>query len=296
MTTRLPSEEELWNTIEKKNYLRWDRAIDKRRIMLWLNNFTGKVLNDVKYERQLALWLLTNYVYYNQSEVRNLCKVLYRRYLHVVLEADLGCDSFNKEVDPENIVRSTGFYALGNPSESGAYVLYYFRQSNMLPIESFPIEPTNVTRIAMIDDVTLSGDQASEYLNQLGLGARSAYLLTLISTETAKTTIKRETGIDVISSVTLDDRCKCFSPSSSVFHDFKDHLDLCKRMAQEYGRKLLPNHPLGWEDGQYSFGFFYNTPDNTLPIFWSNRGKWIPLFTRFQKLKGEVNTSLEHFI
>ena len=30
-------------------------------------------------------------------------------------------------------------------------------------------------------------------------------------------------------------------------------------------------------------GTYYNTPNNTLPVFWSEKNKWHPIFTRYNK-------------
>ena len=46
----------------------------------------------------------------------------------------------------------------------------------------------------------------------------------------------------------------------------------------------MENYPLGYDNGQYMLGFEYNTPDNTLPIFWGMGDGWVPLFKRYQKI------------
>ena len=57
-----------------------------------------------------------------------------------------------------------------------------------------------------------------------------------------------------------------------------------------YTQKLIENlekidseNPLGYKNGEYAFGFFYNTPDNTLPIFWGTNNGWCPIFKRYDK-------------
>lgn len=58
-------------------------------------------------------------------------------------------------------------------------------------------------------------------------------------------------------------------------------------LAQRFGRRLQPNHPLGYRDGQLLLGFAYNTPDNSLPIIWSSGTRdvpWTPVFKRYSKL------------
>jgi len=44
---------------------------------------------------------------------------------------------------------------------------------------------------------------------------------------------------------------------------------------------------LGHSNGQYAFGFYYNTPNNTLPLFWSDQNGWIPIMKRYDKVYGK---------
>ena len=97
----------------------------------------------------------------------------------------------------------------------------------------------------------------------------------------------QKNDITVISCIKLDERCRCFSNESNVFVNHPSHRDKCKVMAEAYGTKLKPDHPLGYSDGQYAFGFHYNTPDNTLPLFWSEREDWKPVMKRYDKIYGK---------
>ena len=53
----------------------------------------------------------------------------------------------------------------------------------------------------------------------------------------------------------------------------------------------MKNYPLGFNDGAYLIGFEYNTPDNTLPIFWGTSNNWKPIFTRYEKIYGNGKES-----
>lgn len=55
-----------------------------RDIQEWLSNFKGEVFEE-KLEQQLALWLLCNYTFYNQEDVRHLCKILYNTFFHQLI-------------------------------------------------------------------------------------------------------------------------------------------------------------------------------------------------------------------
>jgi hypothetical protein len=57
-------------------------------------------------------------------------------------------------------------------------------------------------------------------------------------------------------------------------------------MVEKYGKKLYKNHMLGYKDSQLLLGLEHNTPNNTLPIFWSEE-EWSPIFKRYGKNCGQ---------
>lgn len=237
--------------------------------------------------------------------MKHLCKTLYRDFIHRFIEPN------SKNVDVQRSVKeilaTSRFYQLGRPGESSAYILYYFRLENDLPLENFISDPNalpdNVKNIVFVDDVTLSEgvhhSQAYSYLESAVSNyfrGKKIILITFIATTDAKSFLEQK-GIDVISCIVLDKRHKCFATDSNVFYHFIDHRMNCKRFAEYYGKKVNKKNPLGFKDGQFMFGFFYNTPDNTLPIFWSHNNGWKPVIKRYDKkhLK-EPYALLERFI
>ena len=85
----------------------------------WLTNFSGDVHLPV-YERQLALWLLLNFVYYNYNEVIHLSKVLFRSFLHHRLESQNVTSGADVQRATAELLERVLFYQLGRPGESGA--------------------------------------------------------------------------------------------------------------------------------------------------------------------------------
>jgi hypothetical protein len=149
--------------------------------------------------------------------------------------------------------------------------------------------PEDVETIAFVDDVVLSGEQAKRYLKRATADYdrdKRKVLLTFFSTTEAENLL-RANDIAVVSCIKLDERCRCFSTNSNVFVNHPNHRENCRILAEAYGAKLEPDHPLGYGDGQYAFGFYYNTPDNTLPIFWSETGRWAPVMKRYEKIYGK---------
>ena len=128
----------------------WKHKFTDQEIETWLSNFNGKVFGK-SYEKELALWLLANFVYFNEDEVRHLCKILYRDFIHEMLLAKKNSVS-NIENSIKEILNTSRFYNLGRPGESGAYVLYYFRQGNDLPLNNFIYHPNSISK-----EITKSG-------------------------------------------------------------------------------------------------------------------------------------------
>ena len=86
----------------------------------------------------------------------------------------------------------------------------------------------------------------------------------------------------------LDGSFQCFGQDSRYFVHKQEGVtrEFAHQMCQQYGNRLEPGHPLGFEDGQMLIGFHHNIPDNTLPIIWHNGSPgapWRPMFRRYPK-------------
>lgn len=152
-----PSASDLLKQIMVTVDVAWRNELDYSTINNWLSNFTGEALGDKDKEQNLALWLLYNFTYYNDEEIKHLCKLCLKKYIHeTITEISPSIDEIKK------ILKHSRFLPLGKSSESGAYLLYLFRQQNDLPVSFFEsdnmIDPDD--NVVVIDDMTLSGEQA----------------------------------------------------------------------------------------------------------------------------------------
>jgi len=301
-----PSNDDMIKQIMLTSSIIWKRELNKKDVESWLSNFKGEVFSIEK-ERKLALWLLLNFVYYNTDEVKHLCNTLYNDFIHAILEKEHFKNGKEVKKYYDKVLSSTRFFDLGRKSESSGFVLYFFRQENQLPIENFISDPKNlngdVKNIVYVDDVTLSkgtNNQARKYLDKdrerYEFDDKNIFLITFIATKQSKEILEK-VGYKVISCITLGKENKCFSSESIVFHQFPEHKDDCMELASHYGKQIYSAHPLGWKDGQYMFGFFYNTPNNTLPIFWCENNGWKPILKRYQKkYTTQEYAKLERFV
>lgn len=278
-----PSEEKMLDVLKQTIEKSWHVDLTIEDISNWLSNFTGRIFNPIA-EKKLALWLLCNFTYYNEDEVNHLCGYLFHKLLHQLLIDN----SLATEQDAEKCILNCAFTNIGNPSESGGMILYHFRQEANLDLERFifPTEIENASQknVICIDDVMISGGTASRffYNHKEVLQNKRTYYITLITTESAIHKLM-ELGIKTIYCIKLDERNQAFSSESLVFYKYPDLLNSAKEMVEEYGKAIEPDRPLGHRNGQYCFGLYYNTPNNSLPIFWSTNNAWVPIFPRKEK-------------
>ncbi len=291
-----PDSETLLNNLQDVQTCSWViKNFNNSNIEQWLSNFNGSVFLPDD-ERRIALWLLSNFTYYNEKEVDHLCSDLYKKFIHEY--------AVKHRSTPEELLadmKKFCYIPLGNASESGGFVAYQFRKQAKIGIDRFfysSEESVIDGNIAIfIDDVTLSATQASSYILDFKSKhtIQEIFLLTIISSDVASNELKTK-GINVISCIELDDRNKCFSTNSIIFYKYPSLLNPVKKFVKHYGKHLY-KYALGYKDGQYLFGFYYNVPNNTLPIFWSNQN-WYPIFERKEKYKYDARVwrTFERFI
>ncbi|HBI47846.1 MAG TPA: hypothetical protein DDX93_03905 [Smithella sp.] len=280
----------------------WENKLGVPTIDEWLNNFKEE-------EKIMGLHLLANFLYYNEMDIKSLCKTLcstfYRYAIFEKITASLKKDENDWEII-ENIfkekLKRTRFLGIGNPSESGWHILYYFRQENSLPLnlfnQLFEVEQRfeengDIDIVVLIDDFIGTGSQAKKFWNYLNkkesniLKCKNIYYLSLFGTASGIKEIENNTSLQVHVAEVFDESYKCFSTTSYVIND-----DAKKKaweiICQSYGEKLYPvddygAHPLGFNDSQLLVGFHHNIPNNTLPIIWSDNN-WIPIFMRKDKI------------
>jgi len=300
----LPSYDLLLEIFRKTVNNVWNcgNKIYRSNVDMWLSNFTGESLVDLfasrddamKRERHIALFLLCNFVYYNEDEVKYLTKVLFEKYLHSIF-VERGLKSVC-DCDIDTILHETQFAPLGNTSESSSYLLYHFRQENDLAKDNFDIRDCT-KRIVFVDDFSISGRQAYDYFNKIKtkLGEKSIYFLVMVTTKDALDKLSKLKSLPhliTIPCIVLDDKSQLFSSASIVFEGYKPEVkEQAKQLCRYYGERLkVSKSPLGFGGKAYMFGSYYNIPNNTLPIFWSSKDGWKFLFKRYEKkYQGGVN-------
>ena len=291
----------MFNDIKRMNNIAWDGVLSMSRVNLWLDNFTGEFLSDAQAEKNLALNILRYYTYYSENEIKHLCRVIFEFYIHTKI-TEYNTDKqyvLLSDVQKEaEAIKHTRFVSLGNPSESGSLILYWFRDANALPKGMFQVDDSIPDNLVVLDDVSISGTQAVNYLKKTAhIKGRKLYFLCFMCTEDAEKSIKKQyPEITIISASKLYDFCMAFSDNSIFFSADNDDIRIItKEMFEHYGKKVVKGYPtqnnaymedfpLGYGNAQQMFSFFYNTPNNTLPLIWIENAGWNPLFKRSEKI------------
>lgn len=298
LPSNFPSEATMLDVLKKTIEQSWKIDLDIEDIQDWLSNFKGVCFN-IDVERQLALWLLCNFTYYNEEEVNHMCQVLFKNLVHHLMIDN----HLFTEVEAEEQIKRTSFTSIGRAGESGGLLLYHFRQESNLDLERF-IFPTDIMEtksdsIVCIDDVMMSGGTAERFFydHSDALSVKKIYYISLITTKVAVEKLSK-LGITVIYCAILDERSQVFSNNSLAFYKFPEIKVYAKELAEEYGKQIEPQKPLGYKNGEYCFGMFYNVPNNSLPIFWSDKNDWHPIFLRKEKYQNakQAKRKYSHFI
>lgn len=296
----------------------------------WHENLLENWLKNFEVDEQVnMLYLLSKFMYFGNTEIREILHSIYRdlfKYPIIekirksnsdILDTDFLNTQFNIEIS------KTKFLGVGNPSESGVHILYYFRQENNMQKDDFiymsdifkgvsktendrdyielEINDSEISRYIFIDDFCGSGTQVKDYLlddlrllKKLKPNCEINYFM-MFSTDHGLKTLKELTiadnsserlFINVESIFTLDSSFKVFSENSRYFTKILPEIDKLQSesISKIYGKKLINLHPLGYKDGQLLISFFHNTPDNVLPIFWCSSVSWLPIFKRYNKI------------
>lgn len=295
----------------------WEGRVDNPTINSWLANFSGQV--SPKGTEQLhALYLLSQFMYFGNRQMRELIRVLYRDlFRYPIIEAVRRRNGDTTDValiqrQFERRLRKTRFLGVGNPSESGCHLLYYYRQMNSLPKDLFihghqifrgrrgsqkvRLSLPRVRHYVFIDDFCGSGETGVECadtlvgdLKDLDSSVRVDYHSIFGCKHGLERVRERRVFDSVESVVELDETFKCFGRRSRYFISVPAGVRKSdvRKLCATYGKLALSDAPLGFDDCQLLLAFHHNTPDNTLPIFWAGEAEgptWHPIFPRYQKL------------
>jgi DNA integrity scanning protein DisA with diadenylate cyclase activity len=223
-------------------------------------------------DRWVAERLLDHFRYYDADTLLTLLQQLHRSLV----------DEYREQL--------TGafFIPCGYVASSGAAVSYLYRRANKLQEDRFisaedlSAVDDKATLIIFIDDFIGSGDSAIRLWQEIAApfqkrNGSKLVLACAVGYETAIQSVVNKTSFHVICADIVPDSERPFSSNSKIFPGETERVQ-AEEIVRRYSSRLELRAPFGYADVQGLVSFFFNTPDNTLPIFWSTANGWIPLF------------------
>lgn len=165
------------------------------------------------------------------------------------------------------------------------------------------IRHRNITvDIVLIDDIIGSGGTVVKFIEksivplfkELGVTKLRIHICSIVVLKQSISKMKKfaDENDMIISFRTYGEKLdRCFSSKSSVF-GYRPRMIPIREMCYKYGdglyvqqkfkenKRIKVKNPLGHENSQALVVFSHSTPNNTLPIIWSNAKGWIPLVAR----------------
>ncbi|WP_373060184.1 hypothetical protein [Zunongwangia sp. H14] len=230
----------------------WENKVSKNKIDSWLDNFEEE-------EKNQALYLLTQFIYYSEFSVEKLLEALYRdvfKYQIIFNIRKRNENTLDHEFLEDEFIKhlkKTRFVSLGNPSESSATMMGLMRKINNLPTDLFISEEKlnsklgEINHFIFIDDLCGSGNQAVTYSNKSLPNLKRNYpdakvwYLMLVATQKGKKNIIDNSKFDYVESIhELDDSYKCFYPDSRIFTNKDSDIDPIeiKKFTGKYGKPI----------------------------------------------------------
>ncbi len=256
-------------------------------IIRWLGNFNQA---ELKYAIEIAS-NLTVYTSYEIEEVLNLSfQKVYKR--------------LNKN---ERIIVNP----VGKFGKSGSMISYYFQKTNFYKknqskiiltssLVDLAFEEGYTYHLVLIDDFIGSGKSVETYCKEvvdaIPIAKNQRCLISVAGMEEGISHIYSYFNrIEIPKSNIFK---KAFSANSSYF-GYRKYLPY-RKLAYKYGERLTSPtnkknrtekyfNALGYENSQALVSFAHGSPNNTLPIIWSNKNHWFPLIPRF--FQDKVNVS-----
>ncbi|WP_132053099.1 phosphoribosyltransferase-like protein [Pseudocnuella soli] len=256
-------EESLYNRIKVLNETLWEHRIRKKNIEEWLSNFQSD-------EEIHMLYLLSQFMYFGSTQMRQLLISLYRDlYKYPIIKQIRKANGNTLDsgiIEPEfkRIQLSTRFFGIGNPSESGAHLLYFFRQENNLSKRLFQntseifdrkggtliLRDPSILYYVFIDDFCGSGSQVSsdtslsntiQELKSLNPSISICYLM-LFGTSKGIDNVRKAGMFDYVDAVIhLDESFSCFNPKSRYFANVVApfNIAIAEKICRDYGVPLI---------------------------------------------------------
>jgi hypothetical protein len=206
---------------------------------------------------------------------------------------------------------------VGKFGKSGSSMAYYIAHAPQFKSSKFELikspeeisvkNKENFLHLVLFDDFIGSGGSVCQFINEKiqpiiqrkGIVKVKIYLLCVVYMSDAKENVRIKCKMPTIKFFGTE-RQAAFASSGSPF-GYRPSMIVVREFCHKYSKKLYTedvyknnvkktiSHPFGYKNTQALVFFEHTTPNNTLPIFWSNRNGWNPLIARNISISFEDN-------
>lgn len=190
---------------------------------------------------------------------------------------------------------------IGINSEEDKELIRVFEKDVLLKDEKIK----DKVRLIILEDFTGSGSDIIETLNYLYSSQLpfkeivfASYIITYKAINRLERWIKRNNSDGrryfYAYGILIPEEAKCCGNNNSYlkldWHN--ESIDICENVSQTcedvYNKRFFEEDRLkyvyGYENVKIAFVYYYNCPDNSLPIIWCDKGGWKPLFPRVSRI------------
>lgn len=250
-----------------------------KRIDDWLQAFPEE-------EHAFLLELLSKFYYYSEENVKSKVVELNEKFL-MKFQGDINDVVYTKIIKEQGVAFSdilfTTFWLYNNILNVDNNIV------GLLEEEQIP------KTIVIVDDYSGTGKTLIKTINHMlqingNVKESRFYFLTLHMTNRAVVQIKEyanDVGLDIVLE-SLDFTDEIFK-KDYIYSDIeaeskkKNYSEICKR------EKISEDYILGFEDVSSLVSFHYNTPNNTLGLFWQDLADFVALFPRKKRSKTRLS-------
>lgn len=271
----------------KQIHSSWNSTIHFEEVVNWILQFDSD-------DYDLAIRILEHINFFSFNDLKNALRIAYSKLIRKSIDKDAKITT-----------RNTLFAGMGENGKSGSMISYHFRVINELSEENFYeneglIENGKIENIVLIDDILSTGRQASNEILELTekvtpYGVNNIFLLTVCGMKEGIRKVEEETKAYTFSAIEYSIKDTVIDLDSNFYKGltYKQSQEYKEKIAY-YGKIANPKQPLGYGAVGSLIAFDFNTPNNSLPLIWSDTNSWIPLFKRARRING-INSYYKQF-
>lgn len=268
------------NPIVYKKVGEWEEKGSRKKLVTKINNWLTQFDED---EQPEMLTLLNHFDYYSRNNLSKSVKDLYKKFREVFPDEEFIFAKTEKEIGSSySNIFYIEFWLKNN--------LHDYAQDNLTNV----INREEITNIAIVDDYMGSGNTIVNYLKKLldinkELSKKNIVILVLQGSQIGKQTIDnfaKDNNLKI--SVIASKYSKKAFDSDNIYSNNEVALHR-SNYSKIYDKRINSgNYKFGYKEIEALVSFYYNTPNNTLGLFWQNICGFKGLFERHKK----TNTTL----